>query len=117
MEFHIREAREMAGLSQRDLAKEIGVAPNTFHGYESGKHDPRSELLVKIARACNVTVDFLLGVDNANTKKSPSLSDEDEKFLRQYHKLDDNDRILIQGEIRGLLLSEKYQEDTDHAAS
>lgn len=61
MKFQIKAARESAGFSQKELAKIIGVAPSTFNGYESGNHDPKSELLSKIADACNVTVDFLLG--------------------------------------------------------
>lgn len=72
MEFRIKEARERAGYSQKELAQIIGVAQNTFHGYESGKHDPKSDLLKKIAKACGVSVDFLLGVDPIGTKKSPS---------------------------------------------
>lgn len=76
MEFHIREAREKAGYSQKELAHMIGVAQNTFHGYESGKHDPKSDLLIRIAKACNVTVDFLLGHNaESETKKSPSTAE------------------------------------------
>lgn len=74
MEFRIKEAREQAGYSQKELAKIIGVAPNTFHGYESGKHDPKSELLVKIAQVCNVTVDFILGRES-EMKKSPDTAE------------------------------------------
>ena len=78
MKFQIKEAREYAGLSQKDLAEKIGVAPNTFHGYESGKHDPKSELLVDIARVCGVSVDFLLGI----TKEiAPTPSSDDEGAL------------------------------------
>lgn len=44
MNFFIKEAREKAGFSQKELAEIVGVAPNTFHGYESGKHDPKSDL-------------------------------------------------------------------------
>lgn len=73
MKFHIKEARESAGYSQKELAEIVGVAPNTFHGYESGKHDPKSDLLVKIATACHVTVDFLLGASTPQAvKKAPS---------------------------------------------
>lgn len=61
MEFRIKESREQAGYSQKELAEIIGVAPNTFHGYESGKHDPKSELPVKIAQVCNVSADFIVG--------------------------------------------------------
>ena len=64
MKFQIKEARERAGFSQRELAEIIGVAPNTFHGYESGKHAPTSHLIAKIAQACGTTVDYLLGISN-----------------------------------------------------
>ena len=67
MQFQIKEARERTGLSQKELAEKIGVAPNTFHGYESGKHDPKSNLLADIARVCGVSVDFLLGIEKENT--------------------------------------------------
>ena len=60
MKFQIKEARERAGFSQRELAEIIGVAPNTFHGYESGKHDPKSDLIAKIAQACGTTVDYIV---------------------------------------------------------
>lgn len=89
MRFYIKEARESAGYSQKELAEIIGVAPNTFHGYESGKHDPKSDLLVKIAKACHVSVDFLLGAHlSEQTKKAPSISDEAIKLAKDYDILD-----------------------------
>lgn len=75
MRFQIKEARERAGLSQKELAEKIGVAPNTFHGYESGKHDPKSNLLVDISRICGVTVDFLLGLEEIESTPAPSKDD------------------------------------------
>ena len=93
MKFQIKEAREQAGYSQKELAEIVGVAPNTFHGYESGKHDPKSDLLVKIAAACRVSTDFLLGrTDNIevleNKKTAPSISDEAIKVAKDYEGLD-----------------------------
>lgn len=79
MILRIKEAREMAGYSQKELAARIGVAPNTFCGYENGLHDPKSNLLVKIAEACNVSTDFLFGVD---THKNSSDSENDICLLK-----------------------------------
>lgn len=93
MKFQIKEARVQAGFSQKQLAEIIGVAPSTFNGYESGNHDPKSDLLIKIAQACNVTVDFLLGHDAAaSTKKSPSTA---EAALGEDHiTLEESNRLL-----------------------
>lgn len=97
VEFQIKEARERAGYSQKELAQIIGVAQNTFHGYESGKHDPKSDLLIKIANACNVSVDFLLGVEPINTKKSPGAAEAapEEEVSRIFDKL--NDLLVSEG--------------------
>ena len=78
MKFQIKEARELAGLSQKELAEKIGVAPNTFHGYESGKHDPKSNILADIANVCGVSVDFLLGLQKEN---APAPSEDDTEAL------------------------------------
>lgn len=63
MVFRIREAREKAGMTQAQLAEILGINNVTLSGYETGKHDPKSDTLVQIALACNVTTDFLLGRD------------------------------------------------------
>lgn len=103
MRFYIKEAREHAGLSQKELAKIIGVAPNTFHGYESGKHDPKSNLLAAIAQACNTSVDYLLGVSDecldlafvGGQKNSPPLSDEEIKIAKDYRALDSRGQSVV----------------------
>lgn len=88
MDFKIKEARESAGYSQKALAEIIGVKANTFHGYESGKHDPKSELLIEIAKACNVTVDFLLGLEDAQKKSpAPDTSGAEEISIKESNDL------------------------------
>ena len=91
MKFKIKEAREKANLTQTELAARIGVAPNTFCGYENGLHDPKSKLLVKIAAECGTTVDFLLGLDE--TKKSPAPEGTGEK---EFVLLDETNDLLVE---------------------
>lgn len=77
MVFRIREARERAGFTQEELASKLGVAPNTLHGYEAGKHDPKSVTLTKIAKVCGVTTDYLLGLaDEPEASFDPLVSNE-----------------------------------------
>ena len=74
MKLRIKEARERAEYTQTELASLIGVAPNTFCGYENGLHDPKSKFLIKIAKECNTSTDYLLGLTS-----NPKPSDENEK--------------------------------------
>lgn len=94
MKFYIKEARERIGLSQKQLAQELGIKPSTFNGYETGAHDPKSGLLAQIALRCNTTVDFLLGLEQNEQKNAPeAMSMATEAEMLQYFELLEN--ILV----------------------
>mgnify|MGYP002796106659 CR=1 FL=1 len=112
MIFHIKEAREHAGMSQKDLAEKIGVAPTTFHGYESGKHDPKSELLVQIARVCGVSVDFLLGLTNEISPTSAETDAGDQRLdgiIENYHQLNEAGKDTLAGQSEIMIHMPQYK--------
>ena len=55
----IKEARESAGLTIRELAAKAGVAVNTVSLIEGGKSVPRADILRKIANALGRSMDEL----------------------------------------------------------
>lgn len=67
----IKEARKLAGLTQQELADALGMPVTTLSGYETGRYMLKSDLLVPISRACNVSIDFLLGVTLINKPPAP----------------------------------------------
>lgn len=56
----IRGKRLEAGLSQEQLALEIGVFQSTVSAWEQGKSKPQPKNLKKIAEACGCTVKEIL---------------------------------------------------------
>lgn len=64
---NLKEARLRSGISQKDLAENIGVAKSTYSLYESGKREPNVNTIKKIASSLNVSADTLLGIDNEPT--------------------------------------------------
>jgi transcriptional regulator with XRE-family HTH domain len=60
----LKSLRNIKGLSQRQLAKILNVAPSTLAMYELDKREPDYETLKKIADFFEVTTDFLLGRSN-----------------------------------------------------
>lgn len=54
-------ARRRAGLLQRQAAEALGVSLSTVGMWESGKNNPRANMLPKIANLYGCTVDDLLG--------------------------------------------------------
>jgi transcriptional regulator with XRE-family HTH domain len=62
MEFigrRIRNAREASGLTQQQLAKELGVQQSVISNYEKGKTWPRPETINKLSHILDVPVNWL----------------------------------------------------------
>ena len=57
----IRDLREDKDLRQRDLADAVGIDQRTISNYETGKSNPDSDALIKIADFFNVSIDYLVG--------------------------------------------------------
>lgn len=51
----IRDLREAAGLTQMDLAVELGVTIATIYNWERGTSEPFARHLLKLARLFNVS--------------------------------------------------------------
>ncbi len=52
--------RKQKALTQTQLAKILNVCPNTISQYEKGKREPNIEMLKKIAKTLNCSVDDLI---------------------------------------------------------
>jgi transcriptional regulator with XRE-family HTH domain len=57
--LNIRELRESAGLTQGELASELGVDRSSVTKWETGKSRPRTEDLPKLAEVLQCSIDDL----------------------------------------------------------
>lgn len=78
----LRSLRKMKGLSQQDLANQIGmVSKSSINMYERGEREPNFETLEAIADYFNVDLDYLLGKSDISNK-SDNWTPELEEVLR-----------------------------------
>lgn len=79
--LRLRELRKHCGITMKELGNEIGVAESTVSQYETGKRQPDYETLLKLSEYFGVSVDYLLGKENAPAETGKrSISDDDIKF-------------------------------------
>lgn len=58
----IRNLREDSDIKQKQFAKILHVAQQTYSNYECGTREIPIELLIRIAEFHNTSVDYLLGL-------------------------------------------------------
>lgn len=59
--MNLKELRESKGITQIELAKQLGVVRSTVCQYEKGNREPDTITLIKLADFFDVTTDYLLG--------------------------------------------------------
>jgi len=61
--IRLKELREDKGLSQTQLAKEMGVSQQTISQYEIGTAEPDIQTIKKLCNFFDVTAGYLLGIE------------------------------------------------------
>ena len=106
MSNRIRDCRQAAGITQKELARRLGIAPSTLNGYEQGLHAPRPDTVRAIARLCGVTTDAVLGINDAapaGKHGEAALSQEALAVARDFEKLDSHGRRTVHAVLRSEL--------------
>lgn len=89
--MRIQELRKRFNVQQKELARELGISPNTLSQYETGKREPNIEILQKISDYFNVTTDYLIGRKDHTIcpicyNSYDPLNDYDSKEHEEFHK-------------------------------
>lgn len=69
---NFKKLRLSHGLTQVQMANKLNVSPSAIGMYEQGRRKPDSDMLKKICKAFNVSMDYLLDivVEGSNEQKS-----------------------------------------------
>lgn len=98
---HLREIRLEHNLTQKNIADVLGVDRTTYTYYENGVTTPSPDTLYKLSRIYNVTVGYLMGVEDnvpgdsvrsgvvlsSGTDPIASLSKEEKELLMCFRVL------------------------------
>lgn len=72
--IRMKEARQKNDISQAELSRRTGIAPATLSSYESMENpkNPTLDKIIAIAKALNVSIDWLCGLEN-ETKENENI--------------------------------------------
>lgn len=69
--FNIRTGR---GETQEEVAESVGISYVSLSRYKTGRRMPKMNILARLAEHYGVTVDELIGRDEAETKKAEPIT-------------------------------------------
>lgn len=103
----LREAREAAGLSQKDLANKIGSVHTVIGRYERDEMKPSIDVVKKLAVELGTTVGYLLGeAKEAQLLKDPVML----KRFQEIDQLSDKDKECVYTLLDAFLAKTKMQD-------
>ena len=73
VENRLRNLREDMDLRQIDVAEATGIDQKTLSNYETGKTNPDSYSIIRLAQFFGVTTDYLLGYSSSDIKTNKDL--------------------------------------------
>lgn len=100
----IKELRTHAGIRQADLAEAVGSTGQVISNIERGYTSLSLELLISLADFFHVSTDFILGKTD---RKGSALSTDEEILLGYFRSSSDNEKRIIMGLIKDLILKER----------
>ncbi|WP_161879133.1 helix-turn-helix domain-containing protein [Alkalibacterium sp. MB6] len=96
----LKASRKEVGLTQVELAKTLKVSSGTVGMWETGKREPKFEVMGHLSKRLNKSVDYLLGLsENASPQAADKTHLKESSRLQAraevIYSCDDYDLVLI----------------------
>lgn len=105
----LKQLRAQRGLSQTELAKQVGVHYNHIGRYERGQSKPTAETLTRLAEALAVSTDYLM---EGHTTEAAKTTFQDRELLMQFkevEQLSEQDKHLVKEFINAFLTKKRLE--------
>ena len=115
--MRLKDLRKSKGISQEQVAHDLGLSLRGYQNYEYGQREPNIEMILKLAEYYNVTTDYLL-------EKDPTPLDQFENIIftkemendmnADYKRLLPQDKAVIARIVKALADSHNSNEADDY---
>lgn len=98
---NLKALRDSLNMTQEEFGKSIGLAKSTYNNYETGVREPKSDFWIAIAQKYNVSIDYLMGLEDPQNEKKPAptngdeLAEEDQRIIELLHQLTPENRERV----------------------
>lgn len=79
----IKKLRKTSGITQADLARELGITRSSVNAWEMGVSLPSTIYVIELARIFKVSTDYLLDVEREAVLDISGLDDDSIRILTE----------------------------------
>lgn len=113
----LRELRERANLTQKQLGNKIGVSEGMISRYENNMSEPPFETVRDFAAIFNVSMDYLAGMEKQRSIPTTGLTEEQTDIMQSlgeaFHSMNSNGKQELTQEnyeIIGKIVTELFKQ-------
>ena len=99
--MRLKEARELTGMTQKEVTRRTGIALGTLRRGERGVNEPDTDSIVMLADLYGVSTDMILGSRFAQGN-TPQLSDDEREMIEIMRELDEVEHAVLMKVARSL---------------
>lgn len=92
--IRLLELRNDKELSQRTMAKELGISQATYNNWENGKTQPNIEQIIQLANFFEVSTDYLLGKES-DVQNDAYMDEEISCIMKTIFALPDDKKTML----------------------
>ena len=114
MNSRLVNVRNALKMNQEQFASFLGIPKTTYHNYESGRSDLKSDFLINVSKKCNVSVDYILGVqDEIMVSARNDLTQEELNLIDKFRQLNKDGRMEASKHTDLLIASGMYSKSAE----
>ena len=83
----LRDLRLKSKLSQKEVAKRLGISASIVSAYETGERTPSVEILLALASLYKCSSDYLLGLERTMPQRTLDVTDLTEEQINALQEL------------------------------
>ena len=93
--------REQQGISQKELAKQLGITAASLSRYENNIYDPKGNIIINLSKILNTSSDYLLGMtqDYRPISKPCTVTEQDLHVWELYRSLTPDAKLRVEERI------------------
>lgn len=99
---NLRYYRDLKGLTQRQLAGELGIKHNTISSWENGTNSVDAAILMEICDLLEISLDEMYKGEKKKDSPINGLSERESYVISLFRKLHDEEQLKIIGRLEAM---------------